>query len=295
MIFLQALIVVVGIALAILAARRFVLAMLGAQRPNYALLVEAVVVLFIAFGLASAFGEIPAGYRGVVTQFSATTGEVKQPGLYIVIPFVQSVHPMSVQIQAYSVEADAASHDLQNVSTKLTLNYAIDPETSHIVNLYNSLGDSYEENIIAPAVQEVSKAAISKYSAEELITQRARAKDTLDALLTSRLARYDIHVSTTSLTDFHFSDEFTKAIEAKVVAFQNYLQSQNTLKQKQVEAQQAIATARGEAEANRLKRLTLTPLFVQYIAATRWDGKLPSVMGGAVPFFNLGSLDSVQK
>ena len=77
-----------------------------------------------------------------------------------------------------------------------------------------------------------------------------------------------------------FSTQFSQAIEAKVVAYQRFLQSQNQLKQVQVEAQQAIASARGDAEANRLRRQSITPLTVQYDAVQKWDGHLPSVTGG---------------
>jgi prohibitin 2 len=62
-----------------------------------------------------------------------------------------------------------------------------------------------------------------------------------------------------------------------------------------VEAQQAIAQAQGEATANRLRRQQISALTVQYDAVQKWDGKLPSVTGTAIPFFNLGNLDSIAK
>src|SRR5262249_27013342 len=68
--------------------------------------------------LVQMFGTVPAGYRGVVLRFGAPTGEVKQPGLYVVTPFVTHVARVNVQIQAYHVEAvEAASADLQDVHT----------------------------------------------------------------------------------------------------------------------------------------------------------------------------------
>jgi prohibitin 2 len=93
-----------------------------------------------------------------------------------------------------------------------------------------------------------------------------------------------------SITNFEFSTEFSQAIEAKVVAYQNFLKSQNELKQTQVEAQQAIAQARGEAEANRLRRLQISTLTIQYDAVQKWDGHLPTVTSGAIPLLNLGAL-----
>jgi regulator of protease activity HflC (stomatin/prohibitin superfamily) len=289
-IFVQAIIFLAALALATFAAKN---AVRKDGTVAYGRIVEAVAVLAVAIGLDSSFGEIPAGFRGVVLRFGATTGEVKQPGFYVVTPFVTTVAAMNLQVQAYSTEAAAASHDLQNVETTVTLNYTVDPDK--VVDIYNRLNQDYQDRIITPAIQEATKAATAQFTAEELITRRPEARNLLEKDLSQRLNEFDIHIAAMSITNFQFSADFTSAIEAKVVAFQNYLKSQNTLKQVQVEAQQAIAQAQGEATANRLRRQQISVLTVQYDAVQKWDGKLPSVTGSAIPFFNLGNLDSVAK
>jgi regulator of protease activity HflC (stomatin/prohibitin superfamily) len=256
----------------------------------YMALGEALIIMLVAIGVVNSFGEIPAGYRGVVLRFAATTGEVKQPGFFTIVPYVERVVPMSVQVQAYSVDAAAASKDLQNVSTQVTLNYSIDADPKKLVDIYNRLNQDYQERIIAPAIQESTKAATAGFTAEELITRRPEARNRLEDLLRARLESFDIHIAAMSITNFSFSTEFSQAIEAKVVAYQLFLQSQNKLKQVQVEAQQAIAAAHGDAEANRLRRESITPLTVQYDAVQKWDGHLPSVTGSSIPMINLGSL-----
>ncbi|MBV8338943.1 MAG: prohibitin family protein [Candidatus Eremiobacteraeota bacterium] len=290
MFILQLLILIIGFVITGLEARNAYKIYLAQQRIAHGSIVVAAVVLVLAFGVAGSFGEVPAGYRGVVLRFSATTGEVKQPGLYFITPFIERVVPMNVQVQAYSADAAAASRDLQNVSTKVTLNYSLDSDPQKIVDIYNRLQQDWEDRIIAPAIQEATKADTAQFTAEELITRRPEARDKLEALLRTRMESFDLHIAAMSITNFQFSDEFTKAIEAKVVAFQNYLQSQNVLKQRQVEAEQAIAVARGDAEANRLRRLQISPLTVQYDAVQKWNGVLPVVTGGAIPLLNLGAL-----
>jgi regulator of protease activity HflC (stomatin/prohibitin superfamily) len=297
MLILDIVILAVGGALAWFALRRGLRAVVKGEteRIPYAALIEALVIVLVAIGIVNSFGEIPAGYRGVVLRFSATTGEVKQPGFYTIVPYIESVVPMNVQVQAYSVDAAAASRDLQNVSTQVTLNYAIDSDPKKLVDIYNRLNRDYQDRIIAPAIQEATKAATAMFTAEELITRRPEARNRLEALLRSRLESFDIHIAAMSVTNFAFSPEFSQAIEAKVVAYQKFLQSQNQLKQTQVEAQQAIAAARGDAEANRLRRQSITPLTVQYDAVQKWDGHLPTVTSGAVPLINLGALTPSEK
>jgi regulator of protease activity HflC (stomatin/prohibitin superfamily) len=285
MLVIQAVILILAIFLAVYVGRH---ALSGQGRLDYTRLLEGVGILLAGIAIVSSFGEVPAGFRGVVLRFGATTGEVKQPGFYTVTPFITTVAVMNVQIQAYSAEAAAASHDLQNVQTKVTLNYSVDPDK--VVDIYNRLNQDYQDRVIAPAIQEATKAATAQFSAEELITRRPEARNLLEKNLDTRLNQFDMHIAAMSITDFQFSADFTTAIEAKVVAFQNYLQSQNRLKQSRVEAQQAIAQAQGAAEANRLRRLQITPLTVQYDAIQKWDGHLPTVTSGAIPLISLGAL-----
>src|SRR3989338_3769180 len=84
-------------------------------------------LIIVAFLINGAIGQIPAGYRGVVLQFGAVTSETKGEGLYFITPIVNSVERMDVQTHAYEAEAGAASKDLQDVHTKVTLNYGLDP------------------------------------------------------------------------------------------------------------------------------------------------------------------------
>jgi regulator of protease activity HflC (stomatin/prohibitin superfamily) len=258
-----------------------------AALPYFAF-VEAIAVLLVCGGIASSFGEVPAGFRGVVLRFGGTTGEVKQPGLYTVTPFITTVVLMNVQVQAYSADAAAASADLQNVETKVTLNYSVD--TDKVVDVYNRLNQDYQDRIIAPAIQEATKAATAHFTAEELITKRPEARNLLEQTLATRLGEFDMHIAAMSITNFQFSQDFSNAIEAKVVAFQNYLKAQNQLKQAQVDAQTAIATARGDATANILRRQAISPLTVQYDAIQKWDGHYPLVVGNGTTLIGLSAL-----
>jgi regulator of protease activity HflC (stomatin/prohibitin superfamily) len=54
------------------------------------------------------------------------------------------------------------------------------------------------------------------------------------------------------------------------------------------DANAALITARADAEAIKLKQNQLSPTYVDYIKASRWDGALPStVLGNSVPMITL--------
>jgi regulator of protease activity HflC (stomatin/prohibitin superfamily) len=205
-------------------------------------------VLIVASLLAgSAVGQVNAGERGVVLRFGAITHRTLGEGLYFVTPFVNTVEVMDVQTHAYEAQAGAASSDLQDVQTTVTLNYRLDP--TRVNSVYQNLRRDYEERIVAPAIQEAVKSATAGFRAEELITRRGDVKFAVENQMRERLATHGIMLETVSITNFAFSPVFTQAIEAKVAAQQRALEAENRLLQIQVEAKQAEAAAKGQADA----------------------------------------------
>jgi regulator of protease activity HflC (stomatin/prohibitin superfamily) len=108
------------------------------------------------------------------------------------------------------------------------------------------------------------------------------------------LAKFGITVVELSITDFEFSQEFNKAIESKQTAEQHALRAKRDLERIKVEAQQKIASAQAEAESLRLQRQVISPELIklrqieaQMKAIEKWDGKLPNVTGGTVPFIQV--------
>lgn len=250
-----------------------------------------ILVLVAGLGIAPSFGQVPAGTRGVVLRFGATTGDTKEPGLYFVTPFIERVQLMDVQIHAHKAAAMAASRDMQDVSTEVTLNYRLDPKT--VATTWSELGDQYEARIITPSVQEAVKAATAKYDAEQLITLRSAVRGEIESTLRDRLARHHIILDQTSITNFQFSTAFAQAIEGKQVATQNALRAENEVREAKAKSDAVIATARGTAESIRIQAEAIRAQggaeYVQLKAIERWDGSVPQwvTSTSSVPFINL--------
>ncbi|OZA05119.1 MAG: HflC protein, partial [Methylophilaceae bacterium 17-44-8] len=130
------------------------------------------IVVLVLLSWLNPFVVINAGHRGVITTFGKVNQTVLEEGLHFRIPIMQQVREINVQIQKAEGDGDAASRDLQQVHTKIALNYHLIPtrvaETFQLVGDLNSVGD----RIIVPAVQEAFKATTAKYTAEELISKR---------------------------------------------------------------------------------------------------------------------------
>lgn len=262
--------------------------------PSVIKYVVLIIVALVLLSWLNPFVVINAGHRGVITTFGKVNPTVLEEGLHFRIPVMQQVREINVQIQKAEGDGDAASRDLQQVHTKIALNYHLIPtrvaETFQLVGDLNSVGD----RIIVPAVQEAFKATTAKYTAEELISKRPEVRDQISQFMKDRLLRHGIAIDEFSIVNFRFSESFNQAIEGKTTADQLKLKAERDLERIKVEAEQKIASAKAEAESLRLQKQEITPDLLklreienQRLALEKWNGQLPQVTGGSVPMINI--------
>jgi regulator of protease activity HflC (stomatin/prohibitin superfamily) len=242
------------------------------------------IVLLIAF--SSSFYTVQSGEKALVFTWGKIT-TVTGEGLNFKIPFIQSVLKVDVRTLKAEAPAVAASKNMQSVHTTVTVNYHLDP--NQLGTIYSKVGLDVEAKIIDARIQEVVKAVVAKYTADELLAQRETVKSEISALLTQQVAQYNIVVETggVQITNFQFSEAFVQAIEQKQIAEQNALKAKNDLDRIKVEAEQQIATARGTAEAIRIQADAIRAQggkeYVGLKAIEKWNGQLPTYMGGNGP------------
>lgn len=252
--------------------------------------ITGVILLFILATAFKPFVIINAGQRGVLMKFGKVQEGILDEGIHAIMPIVTSVERMSVRVQKNEIEAEAASKDLQYVTMNVALNWRVDP--ARVNTIYQTIGDENEivNRIISPAVSEVVKAATAKKNAEEIITKRTELKLEIDNQIQERLSEYSLLINDISLVDIQFSPEFAKAIEAKQIAEQEAKRASFIALKAEQEAQADINRAKGQAEAQRLLRESITAQLLQKQAIEKWDGQFPMVMGsngGALPFINI--------
>ena len=132
-------------------------------------------------------------------QFGKVQEQVLGEGLHVIVPIVHTVQKLSVRVQKQESSAEASSKDLQDMFADVALNWHIILEEANAI--FQQIGDekAVVDRIINPAVEEVLKAVMAKYTAEEIITKRGEVKAGVDDFLTSRLAAYHIAVDDVSL------------------------------------------------------------------------------------------------
>ena len=249
------------------------------KNKDFYIAVQLAILIVILALLSNFFVIVNAGERGVLMQFGKVQEQVLGEGIHVIFPTVYTVKKLSVRVQKQEISAEASSKDLQDVFTDVALNWHIIPEEANAI--FQQIGDEKEvvDRIIDPAVEEVLKAVMAKYTAEEIITKRGEVKAAVDEFLTLRLLTYHIAVDDISLVHVHFSQRFSDAVEAKQIAEQEAKRGEFLALKAVKEAEAKVNLAKGEAEVQRLLRDNLTPELLERQAIEKWDGKLPLIVG----------------
>ncbi len=244
------------------------------------IIIIAAVIVVVAILAGTCFTVVKAGHTGVVLTFGAVEDKMMSEGLNFKIPFVQTVVQMNNRTQKTETQGTASSKDLQILSYVVAVNYHVDDPSS--AKLYQDVGMDYGNVIIVPAIQESIKAVSAQFTAEELITKRQTVGDQIKEALAEKIGSYGITVEMFNIVNFDFSEEFNAAVEAKQTAQQQALKAEQDLARIEVEAKQKITQAQAEAESIKLvqEALASSPDYIEYIKWNKWNGKLPTVMGG---------------
>lgn len=243
-----------------------------------------IAAIFLIVTLFKSIYTVKSGFSGIELTFGRATAVVGD-GLHFKVPYITTVQMVDVRIQKADAQCMAGSKDMQRITTTVALNYVLDK--TKLLQIYTKTGLDVESNIIDPRILEIVKAVTAKYSAEELVTKREVVKADITELLKVEHSKYDIMITEVQITDFKFSEKFNASIEAKQEAEQSALKAKNDLDRIKVEAQQQIETAKAQAEAIRIQadavRAQGGKEYVQLKAIEKWNGEMPTYMGGNSP------------
>jgi prohibitin 2 len=243
-------------------------------------LIGTAVVLFILLILVSASSYvIEPGTRGLRVTLGKTSEEFLPEGFGLKAPFVSSIVRVNIRQRTVPVKAECFSSDLQQVKIDLRVLYRI-PEAS-VVSIYRQFAGDPFDSLIAPRVQEAIKEVTALLTAEQIVKNREEIKKKTVAAATHKIGTLLI-VDDIVVRDINLSTELEKAIEGKMVAEQQANQARFTQVQTQIEAETAIISAKGEAEAIRVRgeALRLSPAYLRWKIVERWNGRSPMVVPG---------------
>jgi regulator of protease activity HflC (stomatin/prohibitin superfamily) len=271
---------------------------------NFRGIIFVILAFFAMTTLFFSCERIDAGHVGVKVNLYGNGKGVDDvaecTGMVFYNPFTTKIYefPTYIQHKEYKKTEDVDnsfvvnSKDGSEFQVSPIMNYSVQREkVPTIFSKYRRSLPEIEEGFLKTAVYDAFRLATNKYTADELISNRAVFEVEVRRLLESQLLNegFIINQFTSNLI---YPETFKKSIEAKNNAVQAALRAENEVKTAEAQAKIKVATANGnaeamltaakaEAEANRMKQVTLTPLLLQLEWINKWNGQLPSTQLGS--------------
>jgi len=197
------------------------------------------------------------------------------------------------------------------IECDVALNFTLDPKK--VPQIYAKWRDDIENishKYIRQTIREELQNTFAKYTAEELYsTKKETARAEVQTLLEKALGPLGFVISQFTINRIEPPQQVINAINAKVAMVQQAQQSEQEVRKKQAEAAQAVAVAKGQADAKKAqaegdaaaiqtvadaqakanKELSdsVTPQLIEYVKAQKWSGYLPTVTGGSIPMIQV--------
>ena len=236
-------------------------------RQGILVTVVGLVVAVIFFIVSAGIVEIAPDEVGVV--FNVISGDLQdeplQPGLHVIIPGIQEVTIYSTKQQEYTVSGmtsegavrgddavTALTQDGQQVRLDVTMIFRISPAQANRIR--ENWPDNYVNGLIRPALRNQTRAALTEFRVEQIYGgEHAELEMQIEEGLRGLIEPEGFELTNVLIRNITFSAEYVKSIEQKQVAQQQALEAEFRVREKQQQAEQARAVARGEADAARIR------------------------------------------
>jgi prohibitin 2 len=282
----------------------------------------AALAIVLSAGLTGCMRVVNDGNVGVQKFWGKYDDKPFAPGSYWYFPFGTEWAEVSTRLDSFPVQATAVSKDIQQANTTATVTFSVSPLGAAVLLRNAGVVQEAIKNIMEPAAQQGIKTITARYTANELVTQREKARAEIeetirgyvDYVLNSKGMKDAILIQTVAITDFQFSRKFIDNIEATIAAQQEAMRAEVEKKKRITNAEAEAAETTLQAEA-RAKAITMeatakaeaikveadalkdNPGLLELRAIERWSGEMPSYIGGGgqLPFINLPAPSSPKK
>jgi len=269
--------------------------------------IAALIVSSIFFGCE----RIDAGHAGVKVELYGSDRGVQDielvTGMVWYNRFTTAVYEFPTYVREIKYQRSVIDGEVTNdnsihcttadgmaISFDVSMNYSVcNDEVSNIFRKYRLPLEELETRYLYTSVRNAYNGVAGQMTAEHIISNRKVYEDSVRHVLLSQLNREGFDIQQITIAGkISVPQSLEQAINSKITAVQNAQRAENEKQQTIAEAQKQIESARGdsastiiraraEAEANRLKQQTLTPLIVQKEMIDKWNGALPQY--GTVP------------
>ncbi len=263
-------------------------------------------ILFIVWCMF--FKMIQPGYVGVVVDMLGDSKGVEAKELHVGMHWIapwKSVYQFPIFEQNDTWEGDREGFNFQTsegmaVAADIGITYHLRPDSiPAIFQRYRRGMDEITHVFIRNYIRDAINKSASRTKIEDLYSGKESFFEDVEKHVREDLSPIGIELSRIYLIGrFHFPQTVIAALNAKIEAMQRAQQRENELREAEAEAKKQVAKAEGqarcvilqaesEAKANVVLAKSVTPELIQWQAVQKWDGKMPHVTSGAMPFIEV--------
>lgn len=175
--------------------------------------------------------------RGVVLRLGKIRPSVKEPGLRVIIPFIDQMKKISIRIVTLPVDSQQViTKDNVSIDVAAVAYYQVNDPVKSVVEIENVISATYQ------IAQTTVRNVVGQSSLDEVLSQTAIINDKIKKILDVATAQWGIYVSTVELKDIKLPDSMQRAMAKQAEA-----EREKRAKIIAAEGEQLSATKLGEA------------------------------------------------
>lgn len=277
--------------------------------------------LTVVIAFFSSYTVISPGNTGVI--FNVWTGSLRTvpQGMAWRLPWVTQVQSYPTALRTYTMvrrvgegsskeddSIDLPTREGQHITQDISVTFnTSESQAAQVFKAFKGADiEDIEATFIRRTIITVAQNTAGQMSLSEVISaKRNELQDNIQKSLALEVEKMGFHLDKVNLGASHLPQSLEIQMQQKMAAQQQAQQAEYELQKQQMLAKAEVAKAEGEAQAilvrakaqaaaNHLLQTSITQNIIQSKAIDKWDGTLPQVSGGAVPFIDLRGMKATK-
>jgi regulator of protease activity HflC (stomatin/prohibitin superfamily) len=250
------------------------------------LITTGIILCFLIAGLISSCERIDAGHEGILVNLygdSKGVNEVSQcTGWVFYNPISQQVYEyptfvQTVDYEAFTINAKDGSEFIVDPTISLKI---VDGKSPEVFKKYRKELKDVINTTLYNYVKNAFRIQLNNFTTDYIVSNRDSIENAIESYLRKDLLKENFQLEQLT-SGLKYPETIVKAVNEKNRVIQEAQKAQNEVVVAEANAKKLVIAAEAEAQANKLREQSLTPLLIQQQWIQKWDGKLPTY--GTVP------------